>query len=452
MLILAIIFSVFFLVVLTICGFSGFKKGFTKSITGLISNLLSIVISIALAKRVGIQAKSAVVSILDNYVKKSSNPNEYIKVLVTSSDSTTKILQFFAASIAALSIFYIFYFIFYLLMKIPAHLIHKYAVEPNITEISFYKTRKFAPFICILSGIISLSVLLSPIATNAYIFKKSAKEHNVKVSGDISPIYNNPACFISNYFGGKLAYESLTTIKIKGNKYSLSKETKNIFDLIFKANAFDNDELTAEEFILLLNSICEVYDNSELLQELVAATISYASEEFMNNLEVFEFDFSDNSGLSKDITDSFFELVNNLDTDEIIEASLPIINLLVTFVEKGIDEDILDDEKALLNIFSDKDFVLDTYTTLYSSKELAPLITEFELANVQSACEIINVDADIIKVKEDAANLTEAQIREEAELVANIVSSVEKYDKSGDDKELESIMNMINSSYILEMK
>ena len=334
--IISVIIIVIFFLQLIACGFIGWKKGFFKGALALASNIIATFVALFIAKFVGKALNNVLGKTISNII---GSPFENMGDTLDISGLFNNLVLSLTGAIIAAVTFAVIYLILYFLMKIPVHIVNKKLSEKEAIKNLNEKAHPYSPILCVLSGLLSAIIVLSPVAVPVASINKafvnSEEGTNYKIYKDIKPLANNFVLGFTAAAGGNFFVNTVSNTG--GKTLSFTREVNSIASVAVKVLGMggnDGDISKIGSAFEDTDNIIELASDSELMTDFFLTV--YSSDNSGKTLSDFAYNGISSALKSMDINISTKELNVNLDnlTKAEIRAEAELISSTVNKIQK----------------------------------------------------------------------------------------------------------------------
>ncbi len=453
----SVIIIIVFLIQLGLCIFLGLRKGIVNSAIDLGFNIISSVLAVLTTKGIAYITKNIFQSISAKAIKgQFTNPNG--TEIFSKGTGVSDAISLFSSTLAVICAYFIIYLLIYFIMKIPKHFLNKSLKSKNLPDKNQTVSKIGSPIITVISGLLSLILVLSPCAASVMAFDKGSKDsisyNNSRFSDLFAPVTDNFVLKLSASCGGNAAFNFMTGIQKDGHQITPTNEITSITALLLSTMDLASDKLTSTEIDEILSRTSTSFRNSELLPEIIGDTASKASFYWLDDKCFLDQSFSIPDSRTGAIYTCLFEIMEKWDGDAVRDDFSTVLDLVELINDQELS--VTDMKEDKLPAYADEEFLYQLFKTLFDNNDFKTLLPVTANAGMGMVCDKLEIpfpkdfSSDI-----DLDNLTDDDLRNEASILAGIskvVLSIEKENNGLDVTKMNAaqIIDLSNAMYNLK--
>lgn len=457
--------SAVIIAVLVASGLIGFIlgciKGLFKSLTDLIFVAVNIIISILVSTLivknvVNVENVSEYLPTIAVQVGLDSSIVDEINGYITSPElnsTAVSLLMAFISVIIMPFMFMIFYLVFGLILFVPKIIISKF-IAPKAKGIGL---RIGGGLAGLATSIVAIFVLFMPIV--GYVNYASDTIDMIKTDGEkiegiqeiettLTEAKNTSVFKAVHAVGGRKLFDVLTTITVDDVTISLNHETKTAVDVYKETGHFIGVPLNeyGEEQVKSIERIEEIIVDADFVPAFLANAISYVAREWNAGNRVF--------GYEKPVIGT--ELQEALDHTLIVLADTTPTNFkqdvcteaeIVKFaIEDGAFEALTSEDGDILYVLENTNIISDILVSLHKNERTRPIlpaITNGVVNYLYSIYDEVNGTTTENHTMVDINGLTEETVKNEGEIIANVIIEIEAFFESIEDIEMDNTLDIV---------
>ncbi|MBQ9744772.1 MAG: CvpA family protein [Clostridia bacterium] len=456
--------------VLFLFGFlRGLRKGFYKSLMDIGFVVLSVIVSIIISKALTNKLadveylKETLITLKDKVPDMASTVDsvlEYINQL-SGDPAMINVLLALPAALLTPIVFIPVYILFGILIKIPKLIIERIVVGKNGGPEYRGGSRLLGGLVGGIRNALFIVVILIPVfgyvgmvgdiavTIDSVSLDGSASGVNSDVGGgkgdigllnsgstvededdsiispEIDAIINNPVIKGVNTCGGRLIFNSLATKNIEGVKISGAEEVTTFAELYANMAPLINEdpENYGDEQKQGIENIETMLSESEFLTFTVSEVVSYVSEKWSNGEDVFGVEKIDVGEDYQALFDELLVTLSTTDSENIKDDIGTISKLLTTCIDEGVFVELAKENPDPIVLATNEELLSAILTEVYKNERTRPIIGHVSDLIVDIVADNIAAEGDTTPKPGhvDMSTITEADIRNDAKIFANVI-------------------------------
>lgn len=445
--IVTVALSAIALVIIGVCVLKNLFRPVFRSGMQLAIALLCIPIALLLAKVVCGIATSTVLGMVDV---------EVLDMIIAELPSGQQAIEGLAQMVAAPFVFVLIYFILWIIVGAIVGIVVR-SLEKGGVKFMLFKNKGIGAGIGVVCGLVLLIVYLVPligftgivpsamtVLTEMEVDGEAIVELSEEDKGAIDKIVNTPALSVPRALGGKALFASLTTTKLDGEKFSLTREIDSlcsfavtVYPVVEKAMD-DISRIDEADVTVIQTELPALFENSTMLRVLGAETISGMSRAWLAGDSFLTLEKPDAEGVTAIVVDSALLMFADTTKDTIVDdirGLTPMLSaaLAVSKLQQG----------------GDLNDILEQLAQAASSPEIKSLLLTAGVSIVAQELGLYNDKREIYDAYASTlatlstANLTKEQLCREIEVLND------KYAISMTDEEIEALAaSLLDNPYM----
>ncbi|MBQ8392213.1 MAG: CvpA family protein [Clostridia bacterium] len=245
------------------------------------------------------------------------------------------------------------------------------------------------------------------------------------ISPEFGAIINHPVIKGVNACGGRLIFNSLATKNVEGVKVSGAEEVTTFAKVYANMAPLINEdpENYGEEQKQGIENIETMLSESEFLTFTVSEVVSYVSEKWSNGEDVFGVEKIDVDEEYQPLFDELLVTLSTTDSENIKDDIGTISNLLTTCIDEGVFVELAKEDPDPIVLATNEEFLSAILTEVYRNERTRPIIGHVSDLVVDIVADSIAAEGDTTPKPGhvDMSTVTEADIRNDAKIFANVI-------------------------------
>ncbi len=397
---MAIIFYIFTtllaLGIMAFAAYLAYKRGFFKSLVKCGIAFLSLLLSIIITKLISHVTKDAFAGLADLVVSNIGSEGTLAE-LIESSDTFEILFAALPAAIIAPFIFVIVFFVLKLILDLVFHIVEKNILKGKInTEFKYSKGVScvfgcIIAFLCIFSALVPINGFVTVFA-NVYDVVSTLDEENGSplFDGVVDGLNKNPVKTVTYAMGGRAVFNTLTSIEIDGETYSIGREITGLSAIASRTvSLYKTDvESWGEEQARMLREIPEALSGAKLVKTIISDVASIASSSWINNEDFGGIKLPSNV-YTNPIVNDMLAVFADSSGDTIGKDLETVCETLAVLCDNGAFHLFFSSSGSepyeVLEVIGKENFVKDIFLIFDDNERFKPLVgkfTEFGLENM----------------------------------------------------------------------